>query len=890
MRESPLHPGSHELRSSKEFEPPGKHGYRFRSGRGPSRLAMLIAFLFLCVSTAVAQDKIDVKFARIGCLDIQKDGNLAQLVAQACNGKTSCSYKAPTETEYRRAGVQAKTRTFCTQAMEVIYECGHNDPHNIMVPGDAWTKPPAELVCNPGVPQNTTLPLGAAPINVVKARIGCLDIQKDGNLTDIVGRSCNGRLTCSYEAPTPDQYAREGVRAATRTFCTQAMEITYRCGQYNDKTALVNGDAWVHPPAYLDCQPGSEGSNVVNSKRLDARTVLWRIDEPTVTQPTTAYQQIQFHPGDEIEVTAGGCVQTSNHGSSWKSYTLPLGENAARFYSGTIMIPGVIPSGAQGYERIGGWMGKALRVPTSLPPTIRPSDLYLNLGYQDDVYRDNGYGNHDDGNPPQCVGIGNAWVELKVTSGVIAAGPAYSPHQKPFDLVWDMLAGVDGNGLPLNPLWAFQLDSQGALPDFREICGRSFPNNGTVNDSTLASLCTTQLPTTDFPTGLSAINCGVGGPINPDNLLKGHLNWALATGVGNLYWEEDSLDGDFNFKLKRPDNAALTTLNIANDYGLHLEFNEDESISNFKAPFWRNLQGGVESLNSSANNAAYASINGKLAVVTGLMGIDGVHGGYTESHPVFSMAIRTQEQVEAGGIDESWAFFMRNSGGEGDCSSLTHYWYGMSDGSGGSNWYFIQLPVPAGATGASVNTNSSEVWANHPGISAPVITADSQWAYIGFQMPRPESGPELDGQITLHYARPSSSPPPAPAPAPAPARSAASALLVRRNVSGGDGWEELRKRITNPADLEKFETTLRAQRVAMVRPKPHTLQLHVAPTVASHRPLAATPGHKGVLTRDRAVEDPAVTNARRALEQKMLTVIPKTALPPNVDANLIHPR
>ena len=79
----------------------------------------------------------------------------------------------------------------------------------------------------------------------------------------------------------------------------------------------------------------------------------------------------------------------------------------------------------------------------------------------------------------------------------------------------------------------------------------------------------------------------------------------------------------------------------------------------------------------------------------------------------------------------------------------------------------------------------------------------------------------------------------------------------------------------------------------MVKPRPHTLQLRIQPTVAPHHPLPttlATAGHKGVLTRDRAVEEPAAVNARNALDQKMLKVIPKAALPANLDPKLLQPR
>lgn len=207
---------------------------------------------------------IVVTKARIGCLDIQTDGNLTGLVGQACNHRMSCAYKAPTEAQYHAAGVQARTRSFCSQGMEVTYQCGDGHNRTVSVAGDAWNHDPAQLHCDPAPVTNpATLPFGQAPITVTKARIGCLDLQHDGNLTPVVARDCNGRPECTYKAPTPDAYARLGVHAATRTFCTQAMEITYRCGNQGDaKTVTVAGDAWNNPPARLVCDGGTVATNI----------------------------------------------------------------------------------------------------------------------------------------------------------------------------------------------------------------------------------------------------------------------------------------------------------------------------------------------------------------------------------------------------------------------------------------------------------------------------------------------------------------------------------------------------------------------------------------------------------------------------------------------------
>src|SRR5262249_56510321 len=95
---------------------------------------------------------ITVSGVRVGCPDFQTDGNMTGLVGQACNGRWTCAYKAPTEDQYKRAGVQARTRTFCTQGMEITYQCGHNDFHTVNIPGQASKNAPAQLVCTPPTP------------------------------------------------------------------------------------------------------------------------------------------------------------------------------------------------------------------------------------------------------------------------------------------------------------------------------------------------------------------------------------------------------------------------------------------------------------------------------------------------------------------------------------------------------------------------------------------------------------------------------------------------------------------------------------------------------------------------------------------------------------------
>lgn len=96
--------------------------------------------------------------------------------------------------------------------------------------------------------------MAQAQINVTEAQIGCLDLRENrGNLTAAVGSACNGKYSCSYKAPNPDEYKRMGINVHGRTFCTQGMEIEYRCGNGAGKSASVPGDAWNHAAAELDC-------------------------------------------------------------------------------------------------------------------------------------------------------------------------------------------------------------------------------------------------------------------------------------------------------------------------------------------------------------------------------------------------------------------------------------------------------------------------------------------------------------------------------------------------------------------------------------------------------------------------------------------------------------
>jgi hypothetical protein len=453
-----------------------------------------------------------------------------------------------------------------------------------------------------------------------------------------------------------------------------------------------------------------------------------------------------------------------------------------------------------------------------------------------------------------------------------ASGAGTTTRKLPFDLVWDINTGVDANSLPLNPRWRFQVDSHG-LPDFKEFCASAFPDQRNLVSSMLAQSCTSQAPTVDL--AAHGIPCAFGGA---DEVLEGHLNWAIATVVGSIHWSgKDWNDDDFNLELTRPDRAAETNLNTGTEYGLHIEFKESETIKNFRSPFWVNFYNGgaLDSQSSSSNMTTRNLVEGKQAVVTGLLGLDGVHGGYTELHPVFSLAIQTKDQAVQGGKDWSWAFFLRNSGTEGCCSSSVHQWPGLrkpGDLAVTWTWYFIQLPSPAGATSVSVQAGASQVWSNATSVTGPFFSQDSKWTYVAFRLPDPASNPAVDGEISLHYV--------VPAVAAAPPKMSTRAPVFKPPIPRGDDWEELRKRMRDPADLKRLDETIRASAPAAVKARPHTVRLSLmaSASIPPHKPILG-PGHNGALTRATAVSDTADAASREQLDQNVRKIIPKEILP-----------
>ena len=490
----------------------------------------------------------------------------------------------------------------------------------------------------------------------------------------------------------------------------------------------------------------------------EGETKTFVVDQPRVDVPDMSkFPMISMKPGDTVMIGAGGCVQTGGFGATWKSYTNPLGDNANKLYSGTVWIDGVTGGGPQ---KIGAVMNKPWKVPTPKDPKLA-QQYFLQLGYLDDGYPDNGYYAHDNGNDNQCSGLGPAWVEIKVTSGPVENGVQLSPHSKPFDVVWDM-NNDDFNGLPLNPKWTWQLTNPAPkVPDFLSTCGAAFPQQtvlgaswgGTsVNVNTLANQCTSQAPVVDMNiTDLIDVGYCRG-------LVDGHVLWDIVTYTGQINYQDWSgnstvdnfwlADGDYGMGLSRSDEAGQTTT----ESSLGLEFKDDETLRLAGGDWFKQLVNGIENGASPTPASMMGGADGLPGTVTAVIGIDGVHDhGYAELHPVFALALNTKETDEAGGsVQQDWVFFLRNSGNNGGCSQEISKW----PSSLGNNEYFIQLQWPDGATGAKVvGQNQFFSWQDQKTIGAIKVSDEPGWTLIDVTFP-PNGEFGVDGSFTVEYTFP----------------------------------------------------------------------------------------------------------------------------------------
>ena len=155
------------------------------------------------------------------------------------------------------------------------------------------------------------------------------------------------------------------------------------------------------------------------------------------------------------------------------------------------------------------------------------------------------------------------------------------------------------------------------------------------------------------------------------------MNWFPITVTGQLRWDSYSkglgADNDITLQLVPPETNALTSGN-GDPRSLTFETRPAYILEFYAGETLRRLGAGGRSwwdaLWASIGSDAEMSrlIDRRLALVTGLFGLDGVHGNAAELHPVFAMAVLIDTVRTGERLREQWAVMVRNLGNEGDCS------------------------------------------------------------------------------------------------------------------------------------------------------------------------------------------------------------------------------
>jgi hypothetical protein len=245
------------------------------------------------------------------------------------------------------------------------------------------------------------------------------------------------------------------------------------------------------------------------------------------------------------------------------------------------------------------------------------------------------------------------------------------------------------------------------------------------------------------------------------------VNWFPATYTGSLQFEQRGPDGDLNIHLNAPSpngstspvDSILTQANVSNSelHGtIELEFNDEETIYRFETPWWRKFTDYVDAEGVTVTNPdgtvvrkdPALLIDNTLAVVTGLASVDNEHGAHAELHPVYAIAIKVQDPQAPN--TETWPFFARNWGNQGECSSAIHF-LDLPD-----NTYTFRLPWDGADPKIQPDVTAEYGYGfgsdNRKFTIRPESSADNG-LLISLQLPKsPDAGGTLEGVLTVKWA------------------------------------------------------------------------------------------------------------------------------------------
>jgi hypothetical protein len=334
-------------------------------------------------------------------------------------------------------------------------------------------------------------------------------------------------------------------------------------------------------------------------------------------------------------------------------------------------------------------------------------------------------------------------------------------------------------------------------------------STATTTDTTkLQAVCTSQPVTVDQFSATSTWGSavlGLGG-ICPADPIRGHLNIQPVTYNGMVHFSDWSgvfpQDNDINMSLvpaaPNDDSSPLWGLTNGSNQmgttkgsesypygGFLIEFDSVETVGKYFAnepegTWWHAFAKGAlaagpgNAIAAAAGTGDYSSAVGIVnqlmgaptssfavnGVVTGLMGIDGVHdNGISELHPAFSMAFHLLDRDVSTptGKTEQWAFYIRNQGDEGNCSDQMHT---LEPETYGTRDYYISLPWPSDSGKPAYESVTASIqaipWVSGSSIEQTLETPGTG-TYLHFLSPNYTAPAQVpffgyDGVVTLQYS------------------------------------------------------------------------------------------------------------------------------------------
>jgi hypothetical protein len=163
------------------------------------------------------------------------------------------------------------------------------------------------------------------------------------------------------------------------------------------------------------------------------------------------------------------------------------------------------------------------------------------------------------------------------------------------------------------------------------------------------------------------------------------MNWITSpvTYQGWVWWEGHDYYWDDDYTLNvaalGSNGSVSGSLFVAEQYNPQVEFDSDETVDHFvDVPWWQSFKSSVDNEDQVLHtaNATPSGVPkpsdffpaGGLVIVIGQLGLDCGHSCGTELHPVWAIFVHTKDDPN----DDVWAFFVRNWGDEGFCSTNDH--------------------------------------------------------------------------------------------------------------------------------------------------------------------------------------------------------------------------